>query len=35
MLEPHHQRPFWEHLGRAMPDYLTRKQWLQIYGGGL
>lgn len=35
MLEPHHQRPFWQRLGRAMPDYLARKQWLQIYGGGL
>ncbi|WP_345720656.1 YgjP-like metallopeptidase domain-containing protein [Herpetosiphon gulosus] len=35
MLEPHHQQPFWERLGRAMADYLARKQWLQIYDGGL
>ncbi|MFC4077776.1 YgjP-like metallopeptidase domain-containing protein [Salinithrix halophila] len=30
--EPHHTPRFWEYLGRAMPDYLSHKQWLAQHG---
>ncbi|SDC72456.1 hypothetical protein SAMN04488112_11487 [Melghirimyces thermohalophilus] len=31
--QPHHTPQFWEHLDRAMPDYVRRKQWLAENGG--
>jgi predicted metal-dependent hydrolase len=31
--EPHHGAAFWARLGRAMPDYQVRKEWLAEFGG--
>lgn len=33
--EPHHGPAFWERLGRAMPDYASRKEELAFVGAGL
>ncbi len=31
--EPHHGNTFWARIGRAMPDYCERKEWLTAHGG--
>ncbi len=28
----HHQRPFWEGVGRVLPQYQEQKQWLAVHG---
>lgn len=33
LIEPHHNAAFWRILGRAMPDYSARKEWLATNGG--
>jgi predicted metal-dependent hydrolase len=33
LLELRHDSAFWQRLGRAMPDYAQRKQWLAEQGG--
>ncbi|MBI3943020.1 MAG: M48 family metallopeptidase [Chloroflexi bacterium] len=33
LLEPHHSPAFWQCLGRALPDYPARKEWLAQHGG--
>lgn len=32
LLHPNHDSSFWEALGRCMPDYLVRKEWLAEKG---
>jgi predicted metal-dependent hydrolase len=32
---PNHSRAFWAEVGRILPDYKARKQWLKQYGGWL
>ena len=35
MIEKNHTPEFWKKLGKIMPDYLDRKQWLQVNGASL
>jgi predicted metal-dependent hydrolase len=30
--EPHHTPEFWRRLGRAMPDFELRRDWLRVHG---
>ena len=32
---PDHSKAFWNYLGKVMPDYLERKDWLKKYGVGM
>jgi predicted metal-dependent hydrolase len=32
ILEPRHDRAFWQRVERAMPDYVARKEWLAEHG---
>ncbi len=32
LIEPRHSREYWRRLGRVMPDYETRKEWLAEHG---
>jgi hypothetical protein len=29
---PGHQRPFWQEVGKYLPDYARRRGWLKLYG---
>ena len=33
LIEPNHTPEFWQQLGRALPDYEQRKNWLAEKGG--
>lgn len=32
LIEPHHTTAFWQRVGRIIPDYGDRKQWLAENG---
>ncbi len=32
LIEPRHSQEYWRRLGRVMPDYETRKEWLADHG---
>lgn len=35
ILESDHTEAFWNEVGKVMPDYLERKDWLRMNGAGL
>jgi predicted metal-dependent hydrolase len=35
LIEPHHTPGFWQRVGRTLPDYAARQQWLAEHGHAL